>query len=75
MKIVKTRFNKSTLALGVVSALYLGMSGSASAISFDWGDVQGTFDSTWSAGASWRVSERDFNGQIGKVNHPEIHLY
>lgn len=72
MKIVKTRFNKSTLALGVVSALYLGMSGSASAISFDWGDVQGTFDSTWSAGASWRVSERDFNGQIGKVNHPEF---
>jgi hypothetical protein len=72
MKIVKTRFNKSTLALGVVSALYLGMSGSASAISFDWGDVQGTFDSTWSAGASWRVAERDFNGQIGKVNHPEF---
>ncbi|ABE55009.1 protein of unknown function DUF1302 [Shewanella denitrificans OS217] len=72
MKIVKKSFNKSALALGVVSALYLGMSGSASAISFDWGDVQGTFDSTWSAGASWRVSERNYNGQIGKVNHPQF---
>lgn len=72
MNIVKKRFNKSAIALGVVSALCLGMSTSASAVSFDWGDVQGTFDSTWTAGASWRVSDRDWSGQIGKVNQPQF---
>jgi len=72
MNIVKKRFNKSALALGVVSALCLGMSTSASAVSFDWGDVRGTFDSTWTVGASWRVSERDWDSQIGKVNQPQF---
>ncbi|WP_350431040.1 DUF1302 domain-containing protein [Shewanella sp. H8] len=72
MNIVKNRFNKSTLALGVVSALCLGMSTSASAVSFNWGDVRGTFDSTWTAGASWRVADRDWNDQIGKVNQPQF---
>ncbi|WP_418358757.1 DUF1302 domain-containing protein [Shewanella basaltis] len=72
MNIVKKRFNKSALALGVVSALCIGMSSSASAVSFDWGDVQGTFDSTWTAGASWRVSDRDWSGQIGKDNQPQF---
>ncbi|MDO6611812.1 DUF1302 domain-containing protein [Shewanella sp. 1_MG-2023] len=72
MNIVKRRFNKSALALGVVSALTLGMSSSANAVSFDWGEVQGTFDSTWTVGASWRVSERDWEGQIGKVNQPQF---
>lgn len=50
MNIVKRRFNKSALALGVMSALTLGMSSSASAVSFDWGEVRGTFDSTWTVG-------------------------
>ncbi|OBT11693.1 hypothetical protein A9267_03470 [Shewanella sp. UCD-FRSSP16_17] len=72
MNIVKRRFNKSALALGVMSALTLGMSSSASAVSFDWGEVRGTFDSTWTVGASWRVSERDWEGQIGKVNQPQF---
>ncbi|QDE31475.1 DUF1302 domain-containing protein [Shewanella polaris] len=72
MNIVKNRFNKSALALGVVSALSLGMSTSASAVSFNWGDVRGTFDSTWTAGASWRVADRDWNDQIGKVNQPQF---
>ncbi|QBF84577.1 DUF1302 domain-containing protein [Shewanella maritima] len=72
MQIVKKRFNKSALALGVVSALYLGMSPSASAVSFNWGEIDGTFDSTWTLGASWRVSERDWSGQIGKVNQPQF---
>ena len=72
MNIVKRRFNKSALALGVVSALTLGMSSSVNAVSFDWGEVRGTFDSTWTVGASWRVSERDWEGQIGKVNQPQM---
>ncbi|MCE9684734.1 DUF1302 domain-containing protein [Shewanella sp. AS16] len=72
MNIVKNCFNKSALALGVASALSLGMIPDVGAVSFDWGDVQGTFDSTWTAGASWRVGARDWEGQIGKVNQPQF---
>ncbi|MCG9755561.1 DUF1302 domain-containing protein [Shewanella insulae] len=69
MKNVKNGFNKSALALGIVAALSIGATTGVQAVSFDWGEVQGTFDSTFSAGASWRVEERDWDNQIGKVNH------
>lgn len=72
MKKVINGFNKSTLALGIVAALSMGVTSSVSAISFNWGEVEGTFDSTFSAGASWRVEERDWNSHIGKVNHPNF---
>ncbi|TVK96381.1 hypothetical protein AYI83_14860 [Shewanella algae] len=72
MKTVINRFNKSALALGVASALSLGMIPSVEAVSFKWGDVDGSFDSTWTLGASWRVEGRDWDGQIGKVNHPRF---
>jgi hypothetical protein len=72
MKKVKNSFNRSALALGVASALSLGMATSAQAVSFDLGDVEGSFDSTWTVGASWRVQERDWDNQIGKVNHPRF---
>ncbi|GGI88634.1 DUF1302 domain-containing protein [Shewanella gelidii] len=72
MNIVKRVFNKSTLALGVASALSLGIAPSVNAVSIDWGEVTGSFDSTWTAGASWRVEGRDWNNQIGKVNHPRF---
>ena len=58
MKMVKNSFNKSALALGVASALSLLTVASVNAVSFDWGEVKGTFDSTWTAGASWRVGDR-----------------
>jgi hypothetical protein len=72
MNIVKKKFNKSAITLGVMSALCLGMSPNVSAFSFNWGDVDGAFDSTWTVGASWRVGERDWEGQIGKVNQPQF---
>ncbi|CAM3955576.1 DUF1302 domain-containing protein [Shewanella aquimarina] len=72
MKNVKNGFNKSALALGIVAALSLGATSGVQAVSFDWGEVQGSFDSTFSAGASWRVEERDWDNQIGKVNHPRF---
>ncbi len=72
MKVVKNVFNKSALALGIASALSLGLVPNVSAVSIDWGEVTGSFDSTWTAGASWRVEDRDWNGQIGKVNHPQF---
>ncbi|MCG9732286.1 DUF1302 domain-containing protein [Shewanella sp. Isolate13] len=72
MKKVKNGFNKSALALGIVAALGFGMTNHANAVSFNWGEVEGTFDSTWTAGASWRVEGRDWDNQIGKVNHPRF---
>lgn len=72
MKNVKNGFNKSALALGIVAALSIGATTGVQAVSFDWGEVQGSFDSTFSAGASWRVEERDWDNQIGKVNHPRF---
>ncbi|MEI6858199.1 MAG: DUF1302 domain-containing protein [Shewanella sp.] len=72
MKKVNNCFTKSTLALGVVAALSIGISSSVNAISFNWGEVEGTFDSTLSAGASWRVEGRDWDNHIGKVNHPQF---
>ncbi|GGI73040.1 hypothetical protein GCM10007978_08500 [Shewanella hanedai] len=72
MKKVTNGFNKSTLALGIVAALTMGVTSSVSAISFNWGEVEGTFDTTLSAGASWRVEGRDWDNHIGKVNHPNF---
>ncbi|MGS0675555.1 DUF1302 domain-containing protein [Shewanella sp. 30m-9] len=72
MKKVKNGLNKSTLALGIVAALGFGITNQANAVSFNWGEVEGTFDSTWTAGASWRVEGRDWDNQIGKVNHPQF---
>ncbi|MBW8183977.1 DUF1302 domain-containing protein [Shewanella nanhaiensis] len=72
MKKVINGFNKSTLALGIVAALSMGVTSSVNAISFNWGEVEGTFDTTLSAGASWRVEGRDWESHIGKVNHPRF---
>ena len=72
MKKVNNGFMKSTLALGIVAALSMGITSSVNAVSFNWGEVEGTFDSTWSAGASWRVEGRDWDSHIGKVNHPQF---
>lgn len=72
MKKVYNGFTKSTLALGIVAALSMGITSSVNAVSFNWGEVEGTFDSTWSAGASWRVEGRDWDSHIGKVNHPQF---
>lgn len=69
---MKTTFKKSVVTLGVISALNLGLLSSAAAVSFNWGEVEGSFDSTWTLGASWRVAGRDWDGQIGKVNQPQF---
>ncbi|MCF1427220.1 MAG: DUF1302 domain-containing protein [Shewanella sp.] len=71
MKIVKGKFNKSAIALGVASAISIGILPKAEAFSFNWGDVKGSFDSTWTVGASWRTEDRDWD-YIGKVNHPRF---
>jgi hypothetical protein len=64
-------FVRSTLALGVASALMALSAASAQAATFDFGDVDVVFDSTFSYGASWRAEDRDWN-TISKVNHPRF---
>jgi hypothetical protein len=49
------RWTKLPLAMAIAA----GASGQASALSFYLGDVEAQFNTTLSAGAGWRVSERD----------------
>lgn len=66
-----TTFAKTPLALGVASALFALSMAPAQAASWDLGDVNITFDSTFSYGGSWRMEDRDWN-TISKVNHPRF---
>jgi hypothetical protein len=64
-------FVRSTLALGVASALLALSATSAQAATFNFDDVEVVFDSTFSYGASWRAEDRDWD-TISKVNHPRF---
>ena len=64
-------FAKKPLAVGVASALFALSMASAQAASWDFGDVNITFDSTFSYGGSWRMEDRDFN-TISKANNPGL---
>ncbi|MDP2713259.1 DUF1302 domain-containing protein [Rheinheimera sp.] len=64
-------FAKKPLAIGVASALFALSMAPAQAASWNFGDVDITFDSTFSYGGSWRTEDRDFN-TISKVNHPRF---
>ncbi|MDP5149209.1 DUF1302 domain-containing protein [Rheinheimera baltica] len=64
-------FAKKPLAAGVASALLALSMAPAQAASWDFGDVNITFDSTFSYGGSWRMEDRNFN-TISKVNHPRF---
>lgn len=64
-------FARSTLALGVASALLALSATSAQAATFNFDDVEIVFDSTFSYGASWRAEDRNWD-TISKVNHPRF---
>lgn len=64
-------FTKKPLAVSVASAILALASTQASAVNFELGDFEVSFDSTFSLGSSWRVEDRDFN-YIGKSNHPSF---
>ncbi|MDV2077056.1 DUF1302 domain-containing protein [Marinobacter xestospongiae] len=55
----KTHQRQTWAKLPLAVAVAAGMSGQASAFSFYVGDVEASFDTTLSAGATWRVEERD----------------
>ncbi|WP_213994900.1 DUF1302 domain-containing protein [Arsukibacterium sp.] len=64
-------FYKSPLALGVASALLALSVVPAQAATFNVGNFQVVFDSTFSYGGSIRTEDRDWN-TISKVNHPRF---
>ncbi|WP_199611579.1 DUF1302 domain-containing protein [Flocculibacter collagenilyticus] len=64
-------FAKKPLAVSVASAILALASTQASAVNFDVGDFQVSFDSTFSLGAAWRVEDRNFD-LIGKSNNPSF---
>lgn len=63
-------FKKSVLAVGIGAAISALTAPSAQAVTFNWGDIEGSFNSTFSYGSSWRVEKRDLDNQVGIVNNP-----
>ncbi|WP_440055985.1 DUF1302 domain-containing protein [Pseudoalteromonas sp. T1lg65] len=67
--IKRSLFVKNKIMLGLSAAMMGLTAQSVSAASFEVGDFEVTFDSTFSYGQSIRIEDRDFN-IIGKSNHP-----
>ncbi|WMN59895.1 DUF1302 domain-containing protein [Pseudoalteromonas xiamenensis] len=66
----RLQFVKNKITLGLSAALLVG-STAAQAASFEVGEFDVTFDSTFSYGQSIRIEDRDFTF-IGKSNHPRF---
>ncbi len=66
-------FAKKPLAVGIAAALSISLLTStvnnAQAARFELGDVEISFDSTFSVGSSWRTENRNWNDNIGKANN------
>ena len=65
-------FSKKPISIGVAAALSLTMltTLSSQAAKWDFGDVEVSFDSTFSVGSSWRTESRNWNNNISKANNP-----
>ena len=67
------RFARKPLAVGIAAALSMTLLGAslnnAQAASWEFGDVEITFDSTFSAGTSIRTENRNWNDNIAKANN------
>ncbi len=66
-------FAKKPLAVGIAAALSMSlltsMINTAQAARWELGDVEISFDSTFSLGSSWRTEDRNWNDNIGKSNN------
>ncbi len=66
-------FAKKPLAVGIAAALSMSlltsMVNTAQAARWELGDVEISFDSTFSVGSSWRTEDRNWNDNIGKSNN------
>ncbi|MCO7198601.1 DUF1302 domain-containing protein [Pseudoalteromonas sp. OANN1] len=69
--IKRSLFVKNKIMLGLSAAVMGAAATSVHAASFEVGDFEITFDSTFSYGQSIRVEERNFDF-IGKSNHPQF---
>jgi hypothetical protein len=68
----RNRFIKKPLAIGIAASLSFAsiMSiNTAHSAKFELGEVDISFDSTFSVGSSWRVEDRNWNDNIGKSNN------
>lgn len=74
-RFMTTGANKSALkplVASIATAIIAMQSVNANAASFDIGDFAITFDSTFSAGSSWRVEDRDFDKHVGKSSNQKF---
>ena len=73
MKYNPSRFSKKPLAVGIAAALSMTLLGASlsnvHAARWEFGDVEVSFDSTFSVGTSWRTEDRNWNDNIGKSNN------
>lgn len=67
------RFKFRLLNRAIVAALTLTASQQLHAVSFSFGEVEGTFDSTFSYGESYRTENRNWD-LIGKSNQPNFNF-
>ncbi len=69
----RNRFVKKPLAVGIAAALSVTllatMANKTHAARFELGDVEISFDSTFSIGSSWRTEDRNWHDNIGKSNN------
>ncbi|MBU2894121.1 DUF1302 domain-containing protein [Colwellia sp. D2M02] len=70
----RNRFIKKPLAVGIAAAFSLTSLATVSTVNaalFEVGDVEISFDSTFSVGSSWRVEDRNWNDNVGKSNNAQ----
>lgn len=65
------RFTVNPIAKLMMSSCLLLSSNTLLAKNYQWGDVEISFDSTFSYGASWRAESRDWSRLVGKSNNVE----
>lgn len=58
--------------IAIACGLAISMSGQVQAIEFSEGEITGSFDTTISYGASWRIEDRDPNNVAKAVHNPFI---
>lgn len=67
------RFSRKPLAVGIAAALSMTLLGASlnnvQAAKWDFGDVEISFDSTFSVGSSWRTENRNWNDNVAKANN------
>lgn len=66
---LRNSFYKKPLALSIAAAMMTLATANAQAKNFELGDFEISFDSTFSAGTSWRVEDRNWNDNVGKSNN------